>query len=136
MHKCIRFVSIIHNSALCIVVLCLIFQLDENCVVFLGYAAKLGCSKCFKSFPGTAGSMDYSGFQRSSWLPRNNTEHRDRIHRVSQAKTKVEQTTLESSFWCHYSVLLQLAYFDAPRMLVIDPMHNLCLGTGKDMLHF
>lgn len=30
-----------------------------------------------------------------------------------------------------YSCLLKLPYFDAPRMLSVDPMHNLFLGSGK-----
>lgn len=33
-----------------------------------------------------------------------------------------------------YSVLLQLPYFDAPRMCIIDPMHNLLLGSAKHMI--
>ena len=34
---------------------------------FLGHSATLGCSKCLKSFKGTVGNMDYSGFDRHSW---------------------------------------------------------------------
>ena len=33
-----------------------------------------------------------------------------------------------------YSILLDLSYFDAPRMCIIDPMHNLLLGTAKHMV--
>ena len=36
---------------------------------------------------------------------------------------------------CRYSALLELQYFDLVRMLVIDPMHNMLLGTGKRMIH-
>ena len=32
---------------------------------------------------------------------------------------------------CRYSVLLDLPYFDPVRMTIIDPMHNLYLGTAK-----
>lgn len=35
---------------------------------------------------------------------------------------------------CQYSVLLRLPYFDAPRMLIVDPMHNLFLESGKHLL--
>ncbi len=31
---------------------------------FLSHAARLGCSKCYKEFPGSVGSMDYSGFDK------------------------------------------------------------------------
>ena len=33
-----------------------------------------------------------------------------------------------------YSVLLELPYFDPIRFHVIDPMHNLLLGTAKRMM--
>lgn len=29
---------------------------------FLGHSATLGCSRCFKQFPGSVGNKDYSGF--------------------------------------------------------------------------
>ena len=42
---------------------------------------------------------------------------------------------MESKLGCRYSCLVDLPYFDAAtRMLCIDPMHNLFLGTGKHML--
>ena len=34
-----------------------------------------------------------------------------------------------------YSVLLQLPYFDVVQFHVIDAMHNLLLGTAKNMMH-
>ena len=40
----------------------------------------------------------------------------------------------ESSSGCQCSVLLELEYFDSPRFLVVDPMHNLFLGTAKHHL--
>ena len=80
--------------------------------------------------------MCYGGFDRDSWLPRINSEHRDGVKKVTKAKTKAERSLLESSLGCRFSVLLNLPYFDAPRMLAIDPMHNLFLGTGKHMLQF
>ena len=40
----------------------------------------------------------------------------------------------ESELGCHYSVLLKLPYFDPVRMTIIDPMHNLYLGTAKRIL--
>ena len=38
---------------------------------------------------------------------------------------------MESSTGYRYTELLNLPYFDPARMLVVDPMHNLFLGTGK-----
>ena len=98
---------------------------------FLGHGANLGCSKCSKFFPGGVGDKDYSGFNREQWDKRNNEQHRQE---VLKWKTKTRQKDLESLLGCRYSCLLDLPYFDAPRMLCIDPMHNLFLGTGKHML--
>ena len=37
----------------------------------------------------------------------------------------------ELQLGCRYSVLVDLPYFDPIRMLLIDPMHNLYMGTAK-----
>ena len=100
---------------------------------FLAHSASLGCNKCLKTFPGSVGSKDYSGFDRDRWIKRTNEEHRLNVHRIQQAKTKTERDRLESRYGCRYSVLLQLPYFDPTRMLLIDPMHNLCLGSAKHL---
>lgn len=42
---------------------------------FLGHSARLGCCRCLKEFPGSVGSMDYSGFDRANWPLRNSTKH-------------------------------------------------------------
>ena len=102
---------------------------------FLGHSARLGCSKCLKEFPGSVGTMNYSGFERTQWPIRDNDTHRESVRKILQGKSKQQQNTLESRLGCRYSSLLKLPYFDAPRMLIIDPMHNLLLGTGKHMLH-
>ena len=49
-------------------------------------------------------------------------------------RTQPEMIAKESSSGCRYSVLLELEYFDSPRFLVVDPMHNLFLGTAKHHL--
>ena len=101
---------------------------------FLGHAANLGCSKCLKEFPGGVGNKIYSGFNRNQWKRRTNKQHRDAINKIQKCKTKTTQKEMESLLGCRYSCLLDLPYFDAPRMLCIDPMHNLFLGSGKHML--
>ena len=101
---------------------------------FLGHSAKLGCSKCLKVFPGSVGDMDYSGFDRSQWQMRGDKQHRENVDKTKKCPTKTGQAKAESMYGCRYSVLLELPYFDAPRMLSIDPMHNLFLGTCKRMM--
>lgn len=41
---------------------------------------------------------------------------------------------MEREYGVRFSVLLELPYFDAPRMCIVDPMHNLLLGTAKHMI--
>lgn len=100
---------------------------------FLAHSASLGCNKCLKIFPGSVASKDYSGFDRDQWIKRTNEEHRTNVHCIQQAKTKTERDKLESKYGCRYSVLLQLPYFDPTRMLLIDPMHNLFIGSAKHL---
>ena len=45
-----------------------------------------------------------------------------------------DQKKIERDHGCRYSVLLVLSYFDPIRMCVVDPMHNLLLGSAKHML--
>lgn len=97
----------------------------------LGHSANLGCSRCYCSFSEGFGRQNYSNFDRSSWLLRSNQKHRDDIKKIQKCKTKTERVSAESALGCRYSILLQLPYFDPIRMLLIDPMHNLFLGTAK-----
>ena len=101
---------------------------------FLSHTALLGCCRCLKTFPGSVGSKCYAGFDRSKWKPRTNADHRSSVALTLQARNKTEKEKLESKYGCRYSVLLQLSYFDCTRMLVVDPMHNLFLGTAKRMI--
>ena len=101
---------------------------------FLSHSANLGCSCCFKEFSRGFGSRDYSGFDHNHWKMRTNEEHRKRLARIVRSANKTEQDHLQSELGCRYSSLLQLPYFDPIRMLTIDPMHNLFLGTAKYMV--
>lgn len=101
---------------------------------FLGHNARLGCSRCFKIFTGTVGSMNFSGFDRDNWPCRSGTRHAQDAISLLNIRTKTELQKAESQLGCRYSVLLKLPYFNAHRMLIVDPMHNLFLGTAKHFL--
>ena len=103
---------------------------------FCGHRAKKGCSKCLMTFPVNAfGELpDYSNFDRSLWTPRTNEHHRMIAQRFRKSKTRAQQQDIEKEFGIRYSVLLELPYFDAARMCVVDPMHNLLLGTARHMV--
>lgn len=95
-----------------------------------------GCSKCFKEFPRTsfAAKPDFSGFDRESWQPRCDQAHRAAADKVRQAKTPTSAKNLSSESGARYSALFQLPYYDAIRFCLIDPMHNLLLGSAKHVL--
>ena len=97
----------------------------------LSHSAHLGCSKCLKFFPTVGDDLDYSGFERDLWTARNNISHRNDVKKLDKCKSKTELKRMESELGCRYSALLELPYFDAPRMLVVDAMHNLFLGVAK-----
>ena len=96
--------------------------------------ARFGCSRCLKEFTGSVGSQNFSGFDRSTWPPRSDTPHRKNVEKLLSCKTKTELTRAESELGCRYSSFLKLPYFSPTRFLIIDPMHNLFLRTGKRML--
>ena len=98
---------------------------------FLSHSAALGCARCLRRFSGSFGSLDYSGFNRDSWLLRTNADHRMKALQHKNQITKSGREEVASKFGCRYSVLLELPYFDAPRMNIVDPMHNLFLGSAK-----
>ena len=50
------------------------------------------------------------------------------------SNTHEAQKQIEREYGCRYSALLELPYFNVVRMCIIDPMHNLLLGTAKHML--
>ena len=100
---------------------------------FVGHAARMSCSKCLSKFPtSTFGEKpDFTNFNRTQWPPRTNKHHREVAEKYRQAATKVKQKQIESETGIRFSVLLNLPYFDASRMCIIDLMHNLFLGSAK-----
>lgn len=104
---------------------------------FLGFSARKGCNKCKKDFPRSSfgDKQDFSGFDRDSWNLRTNTDHREQVWRVHNSVTsKKDREKKESVNGVRFSSLIYLPYFDFIACVVIDPMHNLMLGTTKKML--
>lgn len=50
------------------------------------------------------------------------------------AKTKTEKVNLESNTGVRFSELSRLSYFDPIRMSIINPMHNMYLGSAKHII--
>ena len=101
---------------------------------FLGHTAKLGCSRCLKKFPGGFGEQDYGGFHDvSDWPKRTHRYHIDSVEKIKRATSLTAKKKLESKYGCRYTPLLDLPYYNSIKFCVIDPMHNLYLGTAKRM---
>ena len=88
----------------------------------------------FKATEAFGEKPDFSGFNRADWPLRNLELHRLYASKYKYAVTKTEQKSLEKHQGCRYSALLDLPYFNPIRMCIIDPMHNLLLGTAKHMI--
>lgn len=103
---------------------------------FPALKATLGCSKCLKAFPciGFGEPTNYSGFDRQSWIQRTKKDHIESVRKVQAATTVTEKKQLQKKYGVQYSELCRLPYFDVVRNHVIDPMHNMYLGTAKHMI--
>ena len=92
---------------------------------YLGNNAAYGCCKCMKNFPGSVGSVNYSGFDRSFWVLRTRSQHKTSIVEIYKQSNKTNKLNAESRLGYRETILLKLPYFDPSKILVIDPMHNL-----------
>ena len=105
----------------------------RNVSGILGHRATLGCSRCLMSFPTVhfGDKPDYSNFDRRFWKIRDGNSHKAAVKKHKECITQASQSAIEKEDGVRYSCLLQLPYFDSPHMCIIDPTHNLFLGTAK-----
>lgn len=85
------------------------------------------------SQPKVGDSLDCSGFDRDSW-PRTIAAHRQSAYQTLTSRTKADRKLIEKANGARYCVLFELPYYDAISFTVIDVMHNLFLGTAKNMM--
>ena len=103
---------------------------------FTSFSSLHGCSKCMKKFTcdSFGSKSDYSGYDRETWKMCTKDEHLQQVSKVNDARTATDQQQNEKKYGVRYSELLRLPYFDIVEYHVIDPMHNLLLGTGKYLM--
>ena len=89
---------------------------------FTGHHSRMGCNKCTKAF------------EVGNCRGRNGEEHRRQIDEILAQTTQEARSATESLYGARYSELLRLPYFDCVRFTVVDPMHNLFLGTAKRLV--
>ena len=101
---------------------------------FVGYTSKHACWKCSKVFPYNESlhRVDFSGVQLGS--PRKHATHKQKALKTLTANTPTQQSELELRHGSRFTQLMYLPYYDCVRFSIIDPMHNLYLGTAKRIL--
>ena len=77
--------------------------------------------------------IDLSGFDRRCWPSRDLLDHQ--VPAENHLNAKLSKNPEKKNYGVRYSVLLELPYWDPIKFAVVDPMHNLFLGTGKHMMH-
>ena len=101
---------------------------------FLSHSANLGCSRCYETFSRGFGVRNcYDNFEREKWVLRTNSRHLNDVRKTLQCGSKAMKEKKESELGCRYSSLLDLPYYLPIQMMLIDPMHNLFLGTAKHL---
>ena len=100
---------------------------------FTSFSSTQGCSKCFERFPCEAfgKKSDFSGYDRDTWPIRTHNLHLRQVDELKGACTASQQYQIEKKYGIRYSELLRL---DIVEHHVVDPMHNLLLGTGKYLM--
>ena len=98
---------------------------------FYGHMSKMGCSKCTKEFnyDSTSDRILFSGF--GACPLRTEDEHRQQAFEAMGKNTQSARDKMEKKYGSRYSAFMKLPYFDCVRFHVVDPMHNLFLGTAK-----
>lgn len=76
--------------------------------------------------------MNFGGFENC--MPRTNIEHRCEAQEILAEDTYQGRENKQSKYGTRYTELMKLEYFDYIRFTIIDPMHNLFLGTAKHMM--
>lgn len=96
---------------------------------FCGHMSKAGCSKCTKVFGYDGRKIDFGGF--SECPLRSEHDHREQAFLAKVQTNAAARDKIERQHGSRLTTLMELPYFDTVRCHVIDPMHNLYLGTSK-----
>lgn len=101
----------------------------------MSHSSHSACSRCTKYFPhdNTLGKIIYAGFDNAH-PPRKQADHAAAGLRWSRADTLSKRNDIEKSTGSRFTELNRLPYFDCIRFIIIDPMHNLFLGTAKHVM--
>lgn len=99
---------------------------------FYGHMSRAGCSKCTKHFEFSGNKMDFGGFGECPL--RSEHDHRQEAFTAMYQKTAAARDRIEKENGSRFTTLMELSYFDTVKYHIIDPMHNLFLGTSKHIM--
>ena len=101
---------------------------------FLSHSSQHACWKCTRKFKydQTLKRVNFSGIDTG--LPRTHEEHERNAAKTVMASSPSEWNNIESQYGSRFRELMYLPYYDCVCFAIIDPMHNMFLGTAKRML--
>ena len=106
---------------------------------FENFNSSFGCSKCFKKFVTPSNSFGskpfYSGFEISTWKPRDIGSHKERAKDYKYASSTAERKQMLKKCGVKYSELTSIPYLDIIRCHVVDPMHCIFFGLAKHIMN-
>ena len=76
--------------------------------------------------------IDFSGVDIGS--ARNRDDHKKNAFKTLNASTESAKDSLELESGSRFTQLIYLPYYDCIRSAIIDPMHNLFLGSAKRIM--
>jgi hypothetical protein len=106
---------------------------------FGGVGAYKGCNRCetvFTHVPSNSATgvkSNAGGF--GACAPRTNTSVRADARCWEAATTEAWRSAWFKHTGVRWCELIRLPYFDLVKKVVVDPMHNLCSGSGLNLLH-
>lgn len=106
---------------------------------FTAMNSKRACFKCDRDFESLASApnrRDFSGFDTTKWPLMNRKMHLNAVSRWIDANDEKKQQAVEKETGVRWTELCRLEYFDVVRCTVVDPMHNLFLGTPKRIMKY
>lgn len=103
---------------------------------FVSYHGFYGCHHYKKYFTNIPGSnrRDWSGYDCECWEKRTKqtTDREARIYRDASSLNQKKQLAKKNG--TKWTTLNRLPYFDASKFTVVEPMHNLYLGTLRHLV--
>ena len=101
---------------------------------FVGHNSKNACWKCSKLFAydKILKRVNFSGVELGP--PQEHATHKMNALETLSANTASQKEGLELKNGSRFTELMTLPYYNCNRFSIIDPMHNLFLGTSKRIL--